>query len=75
VPEIAKLLKRNPHTARCWLKYYKDYGLKGSERHFSIERLDTLRVKIQEHIQKIIGHSPQKDCLNLQRPTGKLIHL
>jgi len=60
VPEIAKLLKRNPHTVRCWLKRYRDHGMKGLGRHFSPGRPDTLRVKVQEHIRKIIGHSPQE---------------
>lgn len=58
VPEIAKMLKRNPHTIRDWLKRYMAKGIRGLGRNFSPGRPATTRIKIQNYITKIITESP-----------------
>uniref|UniRef100_UPI00048CA299 helix-turn-helix domain-containing protein n=3 Tax=Desulfogranum japonicum TaxID=231447 RepID=UPI00048CA299 len=50
VPEIAQILKRNPHTIRDWLKRYMAKGIKGLNRNFSPGRPPTVRTKIKNHI-------------------------
>ncbi len=35
VSQIAKFLKRNPHTFRAWLKRYNAHGIKGLRRKYS----------------------------------------
>ena len=58
VSQIAKTLKRNPHTVRDWLKRYNAAGLKGLSRKYSPGRPDEKRAKLKVHIQKVLGDSP-----------------
>jgi len=58
VPQIAKILKRNPHTVRDWLKRYRDHGIKGLKRRFSPGRPDRKRRELIRHIESIISDSP-----------------
>ena len=58
VSQIAKTLKRNPHTIRDWLKRYNASGIKGLGRKYSPGRPDEKRLKIKEHIRKILNSSP-----------------
>lgn len=58
VPEISRILKRNPHTVRDWLKRYIKKGIKGLNRNFSPGRPNTIRLRVQDHIKKIITDSP-----------------
>ncbi len=58
VPEIALMLKRNPHTIRDWLKRYRVQGIDGLSRNFSPGRPNTMRKKIKRYIEQIIGNSP-----------------
>ena len=58
VSQIAKTLKRNPHTIRDWLKRYNAAGLKGLNRKYSPGRPDEKRAKLKAHIQEIIDDSP-----------------
>ena len=58
VSQIAKTLKRNPHTVRDWLKRYNASGIKGLGRKYSPGRPDEKRSKIKEHICKILDSSP-----------------
>lgn len=48
VPEIALMLKRNPHTIRDWLKRYKTQGIKGLNRNFSSKRPDINKTADRE---------------------------
>ena len=57
-PQIAKLLKRNPHTVRDWIKRYIAYGIKGFNRKFSPGRPKEKRKKIMEYIESIISDPP-----------------
>jgi len=43
VIQIAKILKRNPHTIRDWLKRYIASGIKGLDRKYSPGRPDKKR--------------------------------
>lgn len=58
VSQIAKTLKRNPHTIRDWLKRYNAAGLKGLSRKYSPGRPDEKRAKLKAHLQGILGDSP-----------------
>ena len=58
VSQIAKTLKRNPHTVRDWLKRYNAAGLKGLNRKYSPGRPDEKRAKLKAHIREIIDDSP-----------------
>ncbi len=58
VSQIAKTLKRNPHTVRDWLKRYNAAGLKGLSRKYSPGRPDEKRAKLKAHIQEVLGDSP-----------------
>ena len=58
VSQIAKTLKRNPHTVRDWLKRYNATGLKGLSRKYSPGRPDEKRSKLKAHIQEVVGDSP-----------------
>ena len=58
VPEIALMLKRNQHTIRDWLKRYRTQGINGLSRNFSPGRPSTMRKKIKQYIEQIIGNSP-----------------
>ena len=57
-PQIAKLLKRHPHTVRNWLKRYKAYGIKGLSRKFSPGRPGEKRKKLMEYMETILSNSP-----------------
>ena len=57
-PQIAKLLKRHPHTGRDWIKRYIAYGIQGFNRKFSLGRPIDKRKKIMEYIETIISDSP-----------------
>lgn len=59
VSQIAKALKRNPHTVRDWLKRYSKSGLHGLKRNHSPGRPDNKRSRIKEHIQKVLVDSPK----------------
>ena len=58
VPQIAKALKRNPHTVRDWLKRYNADGIKGLRCKYSPGRPDDKRARLKTHIQKILNDSP-----------------
>ena len=58
VPQIARLLKRHPHTVRDWLKRYKAYGIKGLKREFSPGRPNEKRKKLMEYIETILSDPP-----------------
>ena len=58
VPQVAKLLKRHPHTVRDWLKRYQAYGIKGLKREFSPGRPNDKRKKLMEYIETIISDLP-----------------
>ena len=58
VPQIARVLKRNPHTVRDWLKRYRSHGIKGLKRKFSPGRPDRKRRELIRHIENIISDSP-----------------
>jgi transposase len=58
VKQIARTLKRNPHTVRDWLKRYQAKGLDGLARKFSPGRPDDKRMKLMEHIAKIVSKPP-----------------
>ena len=58
VSQIAKTLKRNPHTVRDWLKKYNAAGIKGLGRKYSPGRPDEKRAKLKAHIQEILTDSP-----------------
>jgi len=60
VSQIAKTLKRNPHTVRDWLKRYNLNGIKGLSRKYSPGRPDEKRAKLKEHIKEILLDSPVK---------------
>ena len=58
-PEIAKLLKRNPHTVRDWLKRFRENGVKGLYRNYSPGRPPYLKQEVESKIEKIIESSPE----------------
>ena len=58
VSQIAKTLKRNPHTVRDWLKRYNLDGIKGLSRKYSPGRPDEKRAKLKVHIKEILLDSP-----------------
>jgi len=60
VIQIAKILKRNPHTIRDWLKRYIASGIKGLDRKYSPGRPDKKREELKVHIQKILADSPNE---------------
>jgi len=58
VKQIARTLRRNPHTVRDWLKRYQNKGLDGLERNFSPGRPDKKRKELMRRISKLISQSP-----------------
>lgn len=56
--EISKIVKRNPHTVRLWLKRYKNFGIEGLQRKYSKGRPPDIREKSMEVISMIIGDKP-----------------
>ncbi|WP_457576725.1 IS630 family transposase [Desulfomarina sp.] len=58
VPQIAKTLKRNPHTVRDWLKRYKTQGLAGLSRKFSPGRPADKRKRLKRFIEEILVDPP-----------------
>jgi|SaaInlStandDraft_1057018.scaffolds.fasta_scaffold188996_1 transposase len=60
VPQIAKLLKRNHHTVRDWIKRYQEYGLDGLKRRYSSGRPSSLRDRVSSAIHKVIDSSPSQ---------------
>ena len=60
LPQIAKALKRNPHTVRDWLKRYNAAGIKGLGRKYSPGRPDDNRARLKTHIQKVLTDSAAK---------------
>ncbi len=64
-PEIAKLLKRHPHTVRDWIKRYIAYGIKGFNRKYSPGRPKEKRKRIMEYIETIISDLVFLSCCNL----------
>ncbi len=59
VPKIARIVKRNPHTVRDWLKRYLDSGISGLSRKFSPGRPSDKRELVKKRIKEIINHSPE----------------
>jgi len=57
-PQIARLLKRHPHTVRDWIKRYKAHGIKGLNREFSPGRPNDKRKKLMEYIKRILSDLP-----------------
>ena len=57
--EIAKILKRNPHTVRKWLKRYQRGGIKGLDRLYSPGRPNHLRKKVNSIIEEILEKIPR----------------
>jgi len=60
VPQIAKTIKRNPHTVRDWLKRYRAKGVAGLARNYSPGRPDTKREHLMQLIEKVISVSPRE---------------
>lgn len=60
VPNIADIVKRNPHTVRDWLKRYIDSGISGLSRKFSPGRPKHKRELVENRIKEIINHSPEQ---------------
>jgi transposase len=58
-PEIARLLKRNPHTVRDWLKRFRENGVKGLYRNYSPGRPSSLRQEVESKIEEIIESPPE----------------
>lgn len=58
VKQIARTLRRNPHTVRDWLKRYQARGLAGLARKFSPGRPGDKRMQLMQHIETIISQSP-----------------
>jgi len=59
-PQIAKDLKRHPHTVRNWLNSYINNGISGLDRHYSPGRSTQLRDKVKEHIEKLLFTDPRE---------------
>lgn len=57
--EIAKILRRNPHTIRKWLKRYKKGEIKGLDRLYSPGRPNNLREKVKCIIEEILEKFPK----------------
>ena len=58
VKQIARTLRRNPHTVRDWLKRYHARGLAGLARKFSPGRPDDKRIQLIKCIAIIISDPP-----------------
>lgn len=58
VKQIARTLRRNPHTVRDWLKRYQAKGLAGLARKFSPGRPSDKRMQLMQHIEVIISEPP-----------------
>jgi len=59
VSEIAKILKRNKHTIRDWLKRYKKKGLVGLQRKFSPGRPAEKRNRVKKRLKELFMNSPE----------------
>ena len=57
-PEIAKKLKRHPHTVRDWLKRFQEHGAKGLQRLFSPGRPGEKREAVKKVIHEILATEP-----------------
>jgi transposase-like protein len=56
--EIARSLKRHPHTVRKWLIRYQKKGVMGLKRLYYSGRSSRLRQAVRKSIQNIIRTSP-----------------
>lgn len=56
--EIAKKLRRNPHTVRMWLSRYKEKGVNGFTRLNSPGRPNKLREGVKNCIEEILKSLP-----------------
>ena len=56
--EIARSLRRNPHTVRKWLKRYQQAGIKGLDRLYSPGRPSYLREEVKSIIEEVLEKSP-----------------
>ncbi len=57
-PEIARRLKRHPHTVRDWLKRFQAQGVKGLQRLFSPGRPNDKREAVKEAILEVLNVDP-----------------
>lgn len=60
VPEIADMLKRNPHTVRLWIKRYAKKGIVGLSRNYSPGRPRDKKESAKLHIKELLVNSPQE---------------
>ena len=58
IPKIAKVLRRNPHTVRDWIKRFRDRGIEGLYRNYSPGRPPELRELVESKIDQVIESSP-----------------
>ena len=58
VPQISRVIKRNPHTVRDWLKRYKAKGIAGLARNFSPGRPSAKRKELMQIIEQVIPSPP-----------------
>jgi len=58
VKQIARTLRRNPHTVRDWLKRYQAQGVAGLARRFSPGRPGDKRIQLMQYIAIVISEPP-----------------
>lgn len=71
--EIGKILQRNPHTVRNWLKQYQSHGIEGFTRKYSPGRPSVVRDSIIDIIRQIIEKLPSDYGLYSNCWTAQLI--
>jgi len=71
--EIGKLLQRNPHTVRDWLKRYKNEGIEGFKRLTSPGRPADKRNSGNAVILEIIDKNPSEYGFHANSWTARLI--
>ncbi len=57
-PEIARQLRRHPHTVRDWLGRYANKGISGLDRLYAPGKTKELRQKVGEAIEEAMEHPP-----------------
>lgn len=57
-PEIAKQLRRHPHTVRDWLRRYKQQGISGLNRLYAPGKLPRLRQMVGHAIEEALLYPP-----------------
>lgn len=60
IDEISVQMNRNPHTIRCWIKRYLQYGLSGLMDKCSPGRPDQLKAKVKKQLNELLNESPKK---------------